>query len=253
MRPVPSGAAARRTVVSGARTVNCRRAGFRARGATPTILHHDTPSREPPAMQLHAFHLSGHSHRVRLFLSLLGLAYEEVEVDMRSGAHHAPAHLALNPFGQLPVLVDGADVVCDSTAILVYLARKYAPAGWLPEAPADLAAVQRWLSVASGELANGPAVARGIHLWQRPMDAAPFVAKAHGLLARLEAHLAGREWLATGRPTVADVALYAYVESAPEGGVDLAAYPSVRRWLERIEALPGFVPFPRSPIGLRAA
>ncbi len=203
-------------------------------------------------MQLHAFHLSGHSHRVRLFLALLGVDYALVEVDLRAGAHKSPAFLALNPFGQVPVLVDGDAVIADSTAILVYLARKFGATDWLPEAPAEAAAVQRWLSVASGELAHGAAAARAIVLFGKPVDPAEPIAKAHALLAKMDAHLAGRDWLAAAAPTLADVALYAYVARAPEGNVDLAGYPAVRAWLRRVEALPRFVPFVPSPIGLAA-
>ena len=203
-------------------------------------------------MQLYAYALSGHSHRVRLFLSLLGLEHTLVDVDLRAGAHKTPEHLARNPFGQVPVLVDGDTTIADSTAILVYLARKHGATDWLPEAPAAAAAVQRWLSVASNEVANSVAVARAIVLFDRPADPREPIARAHALLAKMDAHLAGRDWLATDAPTLADVALYAYVARAPEGNVDLAGYAQVRAWLQRVEALPRFVPFAETPIGLSA-
>ena len=112
-------------------------------------------------MKLYHHPLSGHSHRARLFASLLGLDVELVEVDLLAGEHKRPAFLALNPLGQVPVLVDNdGTIVADSNAVLVYLARKHGRSDWLPENPAELAAVQRWLSVAAGELAYGPAAAR---------------------------------------------------------------------------------------------
>lgn len=104
--------------------------------------------------------LSGHSHRVRLFLSLIGAHAEAIEVDLANGAHKAPEFLKLNPFGQVPVLVDNDIVITDSNAILVYLAKRFGKTDWLPESPAGAAAVQKWLSVAAGEIAYGPAAAR---------------------------------------------------------------------------------------------
>jgi len=111
-------------------------------------------------MKIHHHPLSGHAHRVVLFASLLGLAAELVEVDLAAGAHKQPAFLALNPFGQVPVLEDGEVVIADSNAILVYLAKRAGRSDWLPEDAQGAAAVQRWLSVAAGELAYGPAAAR---------------------------------------------------------------------------------------------
>jgi glutathione S-transferase len=83
-------------------------------------------------IRLHGFFLSGHTHRAELFLSLLGLPYERIEVDLAKGAHKKPDFLALNPFGQVPVLEDGDAVVSDSNAILVYLALRYDTSGHCP-------------------------------------------------------------------------------------------------------------------------
>lgn len=204
-------------------------------------------------MKLYHTALSGHAHRARLFLSLVGVAHEVVEVDLAGGAHRTPDFLRLNPFGQVPVLVDGAVVIPDSNAILVYVAKALGRADWLPEDAEGAARVQRWLSVAAGPIAFGPAAARLITVFGAAFDAAEVVARAHGILGRIEAELADRAWIAADRPTIADVALYSYVAAAPEGNVDLAPYGGVRAWLARIEALPGFVPFPQTPAGLRAA
>jgi len=203
-------------------------------------------------MKIYHLPLSGHAHRAVLFASLLGLAPELVEVDLAAGEHRTPEFLALNPFGQVPVLEDDGVVVADSNAILVYLAKKLGRTDWLPEDPAGAAAVQRWLSVAAGELAYGPAAARLITVFGFSLNAEEVIARAHVLLKRLEAHLADRHWLAADHPTIADVALYSYLASAPEGNVDLAPYPAVLAFLQRVEVLPGFVPFPRTAAGLRA-
>jgi glutathione S-transferase len=204
-------------------------------------------------MNLYHYALSGHSHRARLFLSLLQIDHELVEVDLASGAHRTPAFLRLNPFGQVPVLVDGETVVADSNAILIYLAKKSGKSDWLPESPEEAAAVQRWLSVAAGEIAYGPAAARLITVFGAPFNPDEVIQRAHTVLGRIEACLSNRTWLATtAHPSIADIALYSYVARAPEGNVDIAAYLQVNAWLKRIEALPGFVPFARTPAGLEA-
>ncbi|MFY8096168.1 MAG: glutathione S-transferase family protein [Niveispirillum sp.] len=202
-------------------------------------------------MKLYHHPLSGNAHRARLFLSLLGLPHELVEVDLMAGAHKRPEFLTLNPFGQVPVLEDDGIVIPDSVAILVYLAKKQG-GGWLPEDAQGAAAVQRWLSVSTGDLAFGPAAARLITLLGARLNPDEVITRSHTLLARLEAHLDGRDWLVGTRPTIADIALYPYLYGAPEGNVDLAAYPRVRAFLARIEGLPGFVPFVRNKVGLFA-
>lgn len=203
-------------------------------------------------IQLHRVAISGHSHRVELFLSLLGLPFELVNVDLAAKAHKSPEFLAMNPFGQVPVIQDGEVTLADSTAILVYLTLRYTADAnaWLPRDPLQAAQVQRWLSAASGPLAFGPASARVINLFKLPTPPDEAIARAHGLLKVMEQQLASTPYLVGAAPTLADIAHYSYVAHAPEGNVSLAAYPQVQAWLARIEALPRFVPMVRSPIGL---
>ena len=204
-------------------------------------------------MKLYHFPLSGHSHRAQLCLSLLDIDHEVIAVEVDKGAHKRPDFLQLNQYGQVPVLVDGETVVPDSNAILVYVAKKFGKTEWLPESPDQAAAVQRWLSVAAGEIAYGPCAARLITVFGKPFNADEVIGRAHTILALIEAHLKGREWIATsGHPSVADIALYSYIARAPEGNVDLGAYPLIGAWLKRIEALPRFVPFTKTPAGLEA-
>lgn len=200
-------------------------------------------------IRLHHFPLSGHSHRVLLALSLLGLPHEVVPVDLRQGEQKTPAFLAMNPFGQVPVIQDGDVALGDSNAILVYLVRRYDASGqWLPEDPLGLAHVQAWLSAAAGLLAFGPAHVRAGHVFKRPIEARAY-ALSDTLLGVMDQQLATHRWLVTGAaPTIADIALYTYTAHAPEGGIDLGPYTHVRRWLADIEALPGFVGMPRSPV-----
>lgn len=204
-------------------------------------------------MKLYYHPLSGHAHRARLFVSLLGLDVELIEVDLAARAHKAPDFLKLNPFGQLPVLDDEGTIIPDSNAILVYLAKKNGAKNWLPEDPARAASVQRWLSVAAGEIAYGPGAARLVTVFGAPFNADEVIARAHVILQRIEAALEGRQWIAAGHPTIADVALYSYIDRAPEGNVDRSAYANVNAWLRRIEALPGFVAFQKTAIGIPEA
>ena len=198
--------------------------------------------------------ISGHCHRVRLFLSLLGQPFETVEVDLRAGEQRRPDFLRRNAFGQVPVIEDGEVTLADSNAILLYLNERYAsdPARWMPRDALGAARVQRWLSVAAGPLAQGPSMARVIVLFGLATDASDVIARSHNLLRVMEAELAQQPFLAGDSVTLADIANYSYVAHVPEGNVSLAPYPQVRQWLRRIEALPGFVPMVASPIGLAA-
>lgn len=203
-------------------------------------------------MKLYFHPISGHAHRARLFLSLIGVDAELVEVDLAKGQHKSPEYLALDRFGQVPVLDDDGTIVADSNAIMVYAARKFGRTDWLPEDPAGAARVQRWLSVAAGLIAFGPAAARLVTIFNAKFNPEEVIARAHGVLKLIEAELDGRDWIAADHPTIADVALYSYIARAPEGNVDLAPYANVNAWLRRIEALPGFVEFGRTPVGLAA-
>ncbi|MEJ1979064.1 MAG: glutathione S-transferase [Acetobacteraceae bacterium] len=205
-------------------------------------------------MKLYHHPLSGHAHRARLFLSLIDVEHELIEVDLAAGQHRDAPFLKLNRFGQVPVLDDDGTIIPDSVAILVYLAKKFGRRDWLPEGPAAAASVQRWLSVATGQIAYGPCAARLVTVFGYTFDTEEVIARAHAILEIIEAELAGRDWIVgSAHPTVADVALYSYIARAPEGNVDLAGYANVNAWLRRVEALPGFVAFQRSPIGLDQA
>ena len=204
-----------------------------------------------PAIKLYHFPRSGHAHRVELMLSLLQLPTELVFVDLVNGAHKQPDFLALNSFGQIPVLDDQGVVLADSNAILVYLANKYGDGRWLPTDPVGAAKVQRWLSVAAGPLASGPGIARLITLFGAPYDAEELIGRSHALLKVIDQELADTAYLAGNEPTIADVAVYSYTAHAPEGNVSLEEYTNVRAWLARIEALPGFVGMPRTIAGLQ--
>ncbi|MCE1239192.1 MAG: glutathione S-transferase [Azonexaceae bacterium] len=195
-------------------------------------------------MKLYNLSLSGNCYKVRLFAALAGIDVDIVDVDFLGGEHKRPPLIDLNPWGEIPVLVDGDVVLRDSQAILVYLARKYAGESWLPGDPAGMAEVVQWLSTAANEVQNGPASARLVDKFGYPLDKADTLRRAARILPLLEGRLARHPWLALGRPSIADCAVFPYVALAPEGGVDLTPYPAILAWIERVKGLPGFLSMP---------
>jgi glutathione S-transferase len=190
---------------------------------------------------------------VQLFLSLLGVPHDVIDVDLAAGEHKSPTFLARNPFGQVPVLEDGELTFADSNAILTYLADRYDAGGsWYPMQPEARARVQRWLSVAAGELKSGPADARLVTVFGAGLDHERAKTIATRLFDVFEAELAIGPFLVGDTPTIADIATYAYVAHAPEGGVSLDPYPRIRAWLARVESLDQFVPMTPTAVGLAA-
>ena len=212
---------------------------------------------------------SGNCYRARLMLALLGVPYERIPINTGGGASifHGPADLgspdhpdqrrmdeaarqsnrsewfrSMNPRGQVPVLEDDGRVIWDSTAILVYLARKFGGESWLPPDAAGEAEVVQWLVLAQNELLYGLARCRGIIEMGRPGSLAECQALGRVGLGVMEDRLRDHDWLALDRRTIADVACFPYVALAPQLGVPLENdFPGVRRWIGRVEALPMFV------------
>lgn len=184
---------------------------------------------------------SGNCYKVRLLAALLGAPLRIVPVDFMNGAHRRPDFLALNPFGELPVLEEDGLALRDSQAILVHLARRHGGEGWLPTDAAGEALVAQWLSTAANEVARGPNDARLHDKFGYPLDVDRARAAAHRLLGIMDAHLADRAWLELGRPTIADIACYPYLAVAHEGGVEVGGYGNVVAWMGNVRALPGYV------------
>ena len=204
-------------------------------------------------IKLYRHPLSGHSHRVELMLSLLGIKADIIDIDLMKGEHKQPEFLSKNRFGQVPLLLDSGRFVADSNAILVYLATKYDPSGlWFPSKPEEATLVQQMLSLAAGPIASGPAAARLITLFGAGYDPESTIGSAHAILEMFDSVLQDREWLACDHVTIADIANYAYIAHAPEGNVALDGYANIVRWLARVEALPDFVPMQKSAVGLAA-
>lgn len=195
-------------------------------------------------MKLYDRDISGNAYKVRLLLALLQVPYERITVDLPGGENRKPEFLRLNPRGQIPVVEDDGRVFWDSTAILVYLARRHGGEPWLPTDAAGMAEVMQWLALAQNEILYGLARARAINLFKRPWNLEEAQATGRRALEVLESRLASHEWLALERPTIADVACFPYVALAPEGGVSLEACPAVKRWISRVQKLPGYVGMP---------
>jgi glutathione S-transferase len=204
-------------------------------------------------IRLHTTRLSGHGHRVKLFLTLLDLPFEVIELNMAAGENRRPDYLALNPFGQVPTIEDGEIVLFDSNAILVYLAKRYGDPSWLPQDALGAAAVQRWLSLAAGQIAYGPCAARLVNVFSAPLHLETAQKIATKLFDVLDRELANKPFAAGEHVTIADIAAHTYIAHAPEGGVSLEPYPNIRAWLRRVEALPHFVAMPSTKAGLLAA
>ncbi|MBA1271764.1 glutathione S-transferase family protein [Stutzerimonas azotifigens] len=195
-------------------------------------------------MKLYDLDASGNCYKVRLFVSLAHIELELIPVDIPGGEHKRPPLSELNPLGQLPILQDGAHVVRDSQAILVYLAGKYGGLAWWPAHPLGQADIVQWLSFAANEVQHSLCAARLVEKFGYALDKDAALAKSPAVLSILDQHLERHDWLAMGRPTIADCAVYPYVALAPEGSVDLEPYGHVAGWMKRMEELPGYLPKP---------
>ena len=193
-------------------------------------------------MKLYVSAGSGNAYKVRVLISLLKLPCEQVIVDFASKEQKKPEFLKLNPRGEVPVIEDSGMVIWDSAACLVYIARKYGGEQWLPGDPAGMAQVQQWLALAATEIQIG------LQYTRRGLKQGRWTAgnleqgQAIGrvALATLENRLKDHDWLAGNHPTIADIACFAYVETAPDANLPLEPYPGIVAWLSRCKALPGW-------------
>ncbi len=200
-------------------------------------------------MKLYDYILSPSCYKVRLMAALTGLSLDIRPVDFHPGGEHRKAELlALNPAGSIPILEDGDLLLTESSAMLVYLAGKAAPE-WLGDGTAEQSArLQQWLSF-SHRLTANLGGARLHEMLLRPGDIALLQAQGVAALRELEAGLVeqglrGMPFLASDRPTVADIACFPYVALAPDGGVSVDPYPAIRRWSRAIRALDNFIEMP---------
>lgn len=200
-------------------------------------------------MRLHSAPKSGNGYKVRLLQGLLGTGCEVVDYYTKGGETRTPEFLRnVNPDGRVPVLeLDDGTMLPESGAILLYIAEE---TPYLPEDRTKRAQAFRWMFFEQYSLLPNLAKPRLWKMWeveitpQKEAQLAELFEAGYGALGVMERHLEGREFFVGDRPTVADVALYAYPRVCDEGGYELGEYPRVRAWLERVEALDGFVPAP---------
>jgi glutathione S-transferase len=195
-------------------------------------------------MRLYNSQVSGNCWKVRQMLSLRGLAYERIELDVIDRSNRRQVLGDKNPALRVPTLeLDSGEHLAESNAILWYLADG---TSYLPDDPLERARVLQWMFFEQYEIEPNLAVARFwiAILGQRDEHAAELESKWRGgvrALDALEGHLAGRDWLVGDAFSIADISLYAYTHVADEGGFDLGAYSAVGAWLERVAATPGHI------------
>ena len=200
-------------------------------------------------MRLYDYDASGNCFKVRLLLALLGTEYERVPVDIFAGDTLTPEFGRLNPARETPVLeLDDGNVLTQSNAIVWYLAEG---SRYLPETAFERGEIVQWLSFEQERVMSGIGSARFRILTGRDVDVVPArLALGRTALETLERRLDWRRYLVGDRCSIADVCNYAYAHVACDAGYDMAEYPAVSRWLELVEAEPGFVndlvPYPEN-------
>jgi glutathione S-transferase len=196
-------------------------------------------------MRLYNSQVSGNCYKARLLLTLLGIPFERIELDVIDRSNRREVLGGKNPALRVPTLeLDNGEHLAESNAILWYLADGTT---YLPDDPLERARVLQWMFFEQYEVEPNVAVARFwiAVLGEREKYADELESKwraGNRALAALDEHLGGREWLVGGAYSIADISLYAYTHVADEGGFDLEGYPAVQAWLARVAARPGHVP-----------
>ena len=195
-------------------------------------------------MRLFNSQLSGNCWKVRQLLTLLGVPYERIELDVVDRSNRREVLGGKNPALRVPTLeLDNGEYLAESNAILWYLADG---TPYVPSDALERARVLQWMFFEQYEIEPNLAVAR---FWisilgERERYANELEARwraGNRALAALDEHLDEREWLAGGAYSVADISLYAYTHVAAEGGFELEPYPAVRSWLDRVAGTPGHI------------
>ncbi|HYE52018.1 MAG TPA: glutathione S-transferase family protein [Azospirillaceae bacterium] len=188
---------------------------------------------------------SGNGYKCRLMMSLLGIPFERVEIDIDRGESRTAGFLAINPNGRIPVLQVAPDrYLAESNAILCFLADG---TPYMPTDPWLRAQVMQWLFWE--QYSHEPNVATARFWITHKFEMTP--ERVHALVLKreqgnaalklMDERLAGRRFLVDDRYTVADLALYAYTHVAEEGGFQLDRYDNVRAWLDRVAARDGHI------------
>jgi glutathione S-transferase len=196
---------------------------------------------------VHGYSPSGNCHKLRMLLGHLGRDYRWIETDSAHGATRTPDYLAKNPNGKVPMVEDESGrVMVESNAILAWLADGtpyFAGDAW------QRAQTLSWMFFEQYSHEPYVAVARFIAGWTpldspRRADLPRLRERGNDALAVMERHLASNEWFSSTGYGIADIALFGYTHCAADGGFDLARFPNVVAWLDRVRAQPGFVAMP---------
>jgi len=185
--------------------------------------------------------ISGNTYKVRLLLAQLSIPHEVVRLDIAAGAVRTPEYRKVNPFGRVPFIVDDGFGLGESNAILLYLARA---SRLLPADARSQALIQQWMFFEQNqvELSIGlPRVWKKFGLEQAPAVLEHYKPRAVAALKVLERHLAQHPWFVGDAYSAADIALFAYAHLAPEAGHDLAQFPALSAWLQRVREQPGWL------------
>lgn len=194
---------------------------------------------------LHCFSESGNAYKAALMLELCGADWEPVKVDFFSGATRDDEFREMNVMGEVPVLVHHGETgdlrITQSGAILHHLARQSGKFG--PESEEDELEILRWILFDNHKLTSYLATARFMYRFQNKTDdpiTKFFLARMANALKVLDRHLSDRDWVAAGRPTIADISLCGYLYWPDHIDTDWNDYPNMTDWLERIKSLPGW-------------
>ena len=188
-------------------------------------------------MRIYGDSISGNCLKVKWVADVLGVPYAWIEVDILKGESRTPRFLAMNPAGQVPVVVlDDGRVLSQSNAIILHLAEGSA---LIPRDAYERARMFEWMFWEQYSHEPYVAVARfQVRYMGKPVSELEtrLVERGNAALQRLEDGLSGSAYLVGAAPSLADVALVAYTRLAPEGGFDLGRYPNVQAWVKRVEA-----------------
>jgi len=183
---------------------------------------------------------SGHSYKVRSFLLLAGIAHEYHWVDLRMPrTERPPEFVAASKFGEVPVLIADGHALCQSNAILIFLAQRTA---LFSGHESEWQAVLEWLSWETNRIGFSVPNLRFALLWamQPPEVLAYLRSRAEADLKTLDAFLASSEFLLPSGPTVADISCSGYLYWLSQAGLSEADYPNVQRWLRSLRSLPNW-------------
>ncbi|MGB6119424.1 MAG: glutathione S-transferase family protein [Mesorhizobium sp.] len=202
-------------------------------------------------MRIYGMLDSGNCYKPRLLLALTGQPFEHVETSSRDGTTRKPAFLAMNANGKVPLLeLDDGRFIAESNAILLYLAEG---TDYLPDDRYERAQVYQWLFFEQYSHEPYIAVRRSLVVYAErahlatPERMASLLESGDRALGVMETQLTKTPWLAGARPSVADIALFAYTQDAGLAGYDLSAFPSVAAWLDRVRSLEGYRPMDWKP------